>query len=162
MSIKGINPIITSTLIILFGITAISLILNIARSSLDKSKDSAIINEGLINLELIDDTIREVASENEGSKRTLSLKVTEGTYEVDSAINYVNFTYELKSDLILSGQRSGVSIKHNGNVIELFINYTSIDIQGTGHFPKGDNLISILHNGTNSSTNYPIIYVTKS
>jgi hypothetical protein len=156
---KAISPFISAALIILIGVTAIYLALTVLNPTVDKSKDSAVINEALQNLQLINDNIREVASESENSKRTISLKVTDGTYKVDQNINYINFTYNMKSDLNVTGQRDKINIARSGNDLNLFIHYTNLQLQGSDHFTKGDNSIIILHNGTNSMTNYPVIYV---
>jgi len=159
MGSKAISPFIASALIILMGITGIYLTLTVLTPSVDKAKDSGIINEALQGLKIIDDNIREVASEGQNSKRTLSLKVTEGTYKIDSNINCINFTYKMKTDLDVSGQRDNINITRSGNDINFFVSYTKLQIQGSDHLTKGENTIMILHNGTNTTTNYPIIYV---
>jgi hypothetical protein len=159
---KAISPFIATALIILIGITSIYLILTVLNPALDKAKDSGIINEALQNLKLIDDYIREVASEGRDSKRTFSLKATEGTYKIDSRINYINFTYAIKTNLDVSGQRDNINITHSGNDLNLFVSYTKLQIQGSDHFTKGENSVVILYNGTNTTTNYPIIYVGRS
>ncbi len=159
MKNKGLSPYISTVLVILIGIAALSLSLTFLTPALDNAKDSAIINEGFNNLEVIDNTIKEVASESVDSKRTINLKVTEGTYGVDSTNDFMNFTYRMREGLSISGQRDNVNITISGKDITLFIKYTNIDLQGSEHFTKGDNSMIILNNGTNSTTNYPLIYV---
>jgi len=159
---KALSPFISMALVILIGIVALTLGLTILSPALNKAKDSAVINEAFNNLEIIDNTIREVASEAEDSKRTINLKVTEGTYRVDSTNDLINFTYKMKEGLEISGQRNKINISipvNESNKINLFIKYTNIDLQGSDHFTKGDNSVVIMHNGTNPTTNYPLIYV---
>jgi len=156
---KALSPYISTALVILIGIVALTLSLSILNPALNKAKDSAIINEAFNNLEIIDNTIREVASESQDSKRTINLKVTEGTYKVDSANDFINFTYRMKEGLGISGKRGGVNITISAEGITLFIKYTNLDLQGSSHFTKGDNSVIIMNNGTNSTTNYPLIYV---
>ena len=158
---KALSPFISAALVILIGIISLSLSLIVLNPALNKAKDSAIINEAFNNLEIIDSTIREIASEAEDSKRTIGLKVTEGTYRVDSTEDLINFTYRMKEGLQISGQRGDVNISFSAQDITLFIKYTSIDLQGSDHFTKGDNSVVIMHNGTNSTTNFPFIYVGK-
>jgi hypothetical protein len=158
---KAISPFISAALIILIGITGIFFALTTLNPVVDQSKDSAVVNEALQNLQLIDDNIREVASESENSKRTISLMVIEGTYKVDQSINCINFTYSIKSDLNLAGQRDNINITRSGSDLIVFICYTNIQLQGSDHFTKGDNSLVVSHNGINSTTNYPIIYVGK-
>jgi len=156
---KALSSYISTALVILIGIVALTLSLALLNPALNKAKDSAIINEAFNNLEIIDSTIREVASEAEDSKRTINLKATEGTYRVDSTNDFINFTYRMKEGLQIAGQRSNVNITISAEDINLFIKYTNVDLQGSDHFTKGDNSIVILNNGTNSTTNYPLIYV---
>jgi len=159
MNSKALSPYISTALVTLIGIVALTLSLTVLNPALNKAKDSAIINEAFNNLEIIDSTIREVASEAQDSKRTINLKVTEGTYRVDSANDFINFTYSVKEGLEISGQRGSVNITNSAGDITLFIKYTNIDLQGSDHFSKGDNSVVIMHNGTNSTTNYPLIYI---
>jgi len=161
MRIKALSEFVSAALIIMLSLIAISLILTTLTPVIDKSKDSAIIDEGIQNLELIDNTIREVVSEGEDSKRTINIKATDGTYRVDSTNDQMNFTYKLKSELNIGGQRGNVNITVNASTVNLFIKYTNIDIQGSDHFTKGSNSIIILHNGTNTTINKPIIYIGK-
>jgi len=152
---------ISAALITAIGIATIYIVLSVIKPTLDKAKDTAIVTEALQNLQLINTNIKEVVSESEGSKRTISLRVTEGTYLVDNACNCVNFTYDLKSDLDISGQRDSINITRKMNALNLFIVYDNIDVQGSDHFPKGINSVVILHNGINTTTNYSMIYVGK-
>ena len=158
---NALSPFISTTLIILMGIIAISLVLSVVKPSLDKARDSTIINEAFQNLNLIDDTIKEVVSEGEYAKKTILLRITEGRYEVDSNSDCINFTYTMKAGLDISGQKNMINITHSGNTIHLFISYAKVDIQGSDHFTKGDNSVVISHEGINSTTNYPMIYVGK-
>jgi len=158
---RALSPFISATLILIIGIIAISLVLSVIKPSLDKARDSVVIDEAFRNLNLIDDTIREVVSEGEDSKRTILLRITEGKYLVDSDCDCINFTYDMKTGLDISGQRNGINITRTGNTINLFISYAKVDVQGSDHFTKGDNSAVVSHEGIDSITNYPIICVGK-
>jgi hypothetical protein len=156
---KALSPYISAAFVILLGIVAVSLTITVLTPAFNKAKDSAVMNEALHNLELIDEAVKEIASEGEGSKRTIYLKVTEGTYRVDSENDFINFTYRMKEGLEVYGQRGRVNITRSGGELKLFIEYTNLDIQGDDRFTKGVNSVVVLHNGTNPTTNYPIVYV---
>lgn len=158
---KALSPFISTALIMLIGIVTISLVLGVVNPSLDKARDSAVINEAFRNLNLIDNTIKEVVSEGENSRRTIQLRVTEGLYEIDSNSDSLNFTYSMKTNLSIGGYKDGVNITLIGNVLSLFIIYNQIEIQGYEHFTKGDNSVVISHIGVDSVTNYPIIQIEK-
>lgn len=158
---KGISPYISSTLVLVIGLVAVYLVLTVIKPTLDQAKDTAIITEAFQNLKLIDNDIREVVSEGEDSKRTIPLKVTDGTYLVDSNCNCINFSYELKNEMNIGGTKDNINITRNMNNIIFFIHYDRIQIQGTDHFSKGDNSIVITNRGINSSTNYSMVHVEK-
>jgi hypothetical protein len=65
----------------------------------------------------------------------------------------------MKENLGISGQRDNTNITVSGNGITFFIKYTNLDLQGSTHFTKGDNSVIIVNNGTNTTNNYPIIYI---
>jgi len=161
MGNKALSPFISTTLIIMLAIVAISLVLSLVNPSLDKARDSTIINEAFQNLNLIDDTIKEVVSEGEGARTTILLGVNEGKYEIDSNSECINFTYIMKTGLDISDQKNGINITRAGNTIYLFIIYERVDIQGSDHFTKGENSVVISHEGINPTTNYPMIYIGK-
>ncbi|MCD6226785.1 MAG: hypothetical protein J7J93_03270 [Candidatus Aenigmarchaeota archaeon] len=154
---KALSHFVSFTLVILFVITSVSLVLVVVTPALDKAKDSSTITEAFRNLETIDTAIKEVASEGENAKRTINIKITEGTIKSDPTNDYLNFTYTLKEDTSLSGQRNNINITKSGKELTLFIAYSNIDINGTAHFTKGDNKIIIENQGV--SNNKPVIYI---
>jgi len=154
---KALSHFVSFTLVILFVITSVSLVLVVVTPALDKAKDSSTITEAFRNLETIDTAIKEVASEGENAKRTINIKITEGTIKSDPTNDYLNFTYTLKEDTSLSGQRNNINITKSGKELTLFIAYSNIDINGTAHFTKGDNKIIIENQGV--SSNKPVIYI---
>jgi hypothetical protein len=158
---KAMSQFISMSILIMLSIAAISITLLIIKPTLDKGKDSAVVTEAIQNLQLIDDNIREIASEGEGSRKTISLKVSDGTYRVDPTPNFLNFSYKTDATvgLGIAGKRGSVNVTSGEKRVELFIQYTNIDLQGTTHFTKGNNKIVIINNGTDPSTNKPIIYI---
>ncbi len=157
---KGINPFLATTLLILFAISALSLTLTIVKPALERAQDSAIVNEAMNNLKLIDSIVKEVASEEKGSKRTLNIKSSDGLFEVDSNLEYINYTYDMRQDLNLGGSRDEINITTERNVIKLFVNYDKVDLIGNAHIPKGSKQITIKHEGTNTANNKPMINIT--
>ena len=159
MKRKGISPYISTTLVILIGIVAIYLVLRVISPTIDKAKDSAIVTEALQNMRLIDNYIKQVVSEGEDSKRTVPLKVTEGTYLVDPDCNCINFSYTIKSELDIGGTKDNINISRNMDNLNLFIIYDRVQIQNKDRFSRGENSVVIRNDGINTSTNYSIVYV---
>ncbi|MEM5854323.1 MAG: hypothetical protein QW228_08210, partial [Candidatus Aenigmatarchaeota archaeon] len=97
---KGISPLIGIVMMILISVTAIYLGLAIIRPTVEKAYEQALINEADQNLKLLDNVIREVASEGVGSLRTVILKVSDGSYKlINTSGNFygaLQFKIELK------------------------------------------------------------------
>ncbi len=157
---KGISPFLATSLIILFSIMTVGIVTTTVKPVLDRTKDTATTNEGFQNLELIDDTILEVASEEKGSRRTISIKMSDGDLYFDPWLEYLNYTYKLNSNLAISGQRGRVNTTISSDILTLFIKYDRIDLLKNIHFPKGSNQVIITNEGINSTVNKPMINIT--
>ena len=100
---KGISEFISIALIFLITTVAIGLALSIGTPVIDRAKESVIFNEAVQNMKILDNIIREVASEGKGSLRTAQLKVSGGEYKVNEKTNTIEFTHTIKSGIIVSG-----------------------------------------------------------
>jgi hypothetical protein len=96
---KGISPIISFVLLVLVSISAIYLVLNVAKPTVDRAYESAAMNEAEQNMQLLDNLIREVASEGTGSFRTVVLKVSDGDYRVVNTSGNFTGAVQYKIDL---------------------------------------------------------------
>lgn len=107
---KGISPLIASVLSIMLGIMMLAVVLTVIQPTFKSAQDSSIIADIFQNLNLIDSAIREVSSEAQGSKRTITLGVSGGEYRINSTYDWVYATYEPKSDLRLTGRRGDIRV----------------------------------------------------
>jgi hypothetical protein len=82
ISLKGISPLISTVLIILFISTASILVITIAVPVINRAKETAAINEVGVSMRTLDVLIKEVASEGVGSFRSMELKVSDGNYRI--------------------------------------------------------------------------------
>ena len=97
---KGASEIISTILMVLVSTVAVAVVLMIGMPAIDRAKEAGITNEAMKNIQVLDDTIREVASEGVGSLRTLRLQISDGDYRI---FNYsgnnsgaVEFRYSMK------------------------------------------------------------------
>ena len=96
---KGVSPLISTVIVISIMITSIGAVLLIANPQINRAKIGMTINEAKENMKIIDDTIRQVASEGTGALRSLTLKTSDGgfivrnstgiEYILDTDFNYV-------------------------------------------------------------------------
>jgi len=97
--VKGVSPIISVVLLILISVSAIYLVLNVAKPTIDRAYESAAMNEAGQNMQLLDNLIREVASEGTGSSRNVVLKVSDGDYRVVNTSGNFTGAVQYKIDL---------------------------------------------------------------
>jgi hypothetical protein len=79
---KGIAPLIAFGLVVLISTIGIYLALNTIKPALDRAFESAVMNEADQNMQILDNLIKEVASEGIGSSRSFVLKVSDGNYKI--------------------------------------------------------------------------------
>ena len=100
---KGISPLISMVFVILLTVTAISIILIIGLPAIEKGKESAVLNEAMMNMKAIANMVKDVSSEGTGSLRSLTMKVTAGEYKINDKANSIDFTYTIKSGIVQPG-----------------------------------------------------------
>lgn len=163
---KAISPLISYVLVIAIAFTAISLVMIALNQVVQRMTQSAVLNEGLNNMNVLGDTITEVASEGLGSKRTILLSVMGGGYYANSTLGALYFDYSLKPGFLPSNM-----FTKQGNVyvltcqpkgtptLELRVNSKYINIAGDDNtIGKGTNTICIQKV---NETNMPVVNVTR-
>jgi len=120
---KGLNPFVSMVLVVLFGVAMMTLIISGLKPTFDRARDTTATNEALQNLPLINTAIKEVASESQGSRRTLTLTVTYGTYKIDHSKDWLYFDYDLLSDLDIEGTIGDIKIEKGDEFLDYFNHY---------------------------------------
>jgi hypothetical protein len=118
---KAISPLIGFVLTIFMTIMVTTLAFTVIKPTLERYKGFNLINEASVNIELLSSAINEVASEAEGSKRTITLTVSDGEYFIDKNSNNIIFTFEPSVDLGVIG-RIGDKFLEKGLVFFDFFN----------------------------------------
>ncbi|MFH0711156.1 MAG: hypothetical protein V1944_01105 [Candidatus Aenigmatarchaeota archaeon] len=111
---KGMSPLIATVFVILISFTAIGLVLTVGNPTIQKAYDSSKLNEALQNLRVIDNAIREVASEGINSFRSPQIKISSGSLYVNEIAGTVEFFDTIKSGLIEPG-----SFTEDGNIFAI-------------------------------------------
>jgi hypothetical protein len=120
---KGISPLIAFVITISIISVAITIVLTVVNPIFNKVSDSTTTNEIMGNLELINSAIKQVAAESEGSKRTISISVSDGNYFVNSTGDYIYCDYETKTDYAVEGTIGDVRIDKSPVFMEYFNSY---------------------------------------
>ena len=101
---KAVSPLVGFVLTIFITIMITTLTFTVIKPTLERNRGFNVINEASVNLELLSSAINEVATEAEGSKRTITLSVSDGEYFIDKNSNNIIFTFEPSVDLGVIGR----------------------------------------------------------
>jgi hypothetical protein len=150
---KAISTLISTAFIVLLTIMAMALTLTIGMPAINKAKEASVINEALQNMKVIDNTIREVASEGAGSLRSPQIKVSGGEYRVNQKANSVDFTYTIKYGLF----EPGTFVKDGNLLLMSGVNAKAstydLDNDGSNELVLENEIlrVGLLSSGTSSS-----------
>lgn len=150
---KAISDLISTAFIVLMTVMAMALTLTIGMPAINRAKEASIINEALQNMNVIDNTIQEVASEGTGSLRSLQMKVSGGEYKVNQKANSVDFTYTMKYGLLQPGTftKEGNLLMMSG--VNAKASIYDLDGDGSNELVLENEIlrVGILSNGTSSN-----------
>ncbi|OYT41626.1 MAG: hypothetical protein B6U78_02690 [Candidatus Aenigmarchaeota archaeon ex4484_224] len=116
---KGISVFLSFILVFLIVVISIAIAYTYVVPMINRFQDSSTMDSSITNLETIYSTIQEVASEAEGSKRTIYL-TTKVPIFVDNKTNWIYFDYDLTSDLKISGKIGRVYLEENPKFLDYF------------------------------------------
>jgi hypothetical protein len=158
---KGVDAMIASVLIILISITAIFIALQYGNPSTQKAKEILLMQEGKNNLITIDDAVRNVVAEGEGSTRAVRLSISGGSYLVDD--DSVSFTMESRSQLVGDGVtnvENGINITGSTNIVFMVLDYDGYVINGGQEFGKGQRTVTVRNEGFNQTVQKQMVYIS--
>ena len=150
---KGISPLFSTIIVIMLIVAAVTIVLLFGMPTIERAKESAILNEALQNMRMIASTIKEVASEGTNSMRTLQVKVSGGEYKVNEKSNSIDFTYNMKSNVV----QFGSFIKEDDIILSSGANAKAseydLDNDGSNELVLENEIlrIGILKNGTQAN-----------
>jgi hypothetical protein len=120
---KAVSPLIGFVLTIFMTVMVTTLTFTVIKPALERNRGFNVINEASVNLELLSSAINEVASEAEGSKRTVTLSVSDGEYLIDKNSNSIIFTFEPSVDLGVIGRIADKFLEKGLAFFDFFNNY---------------------------------------
>jgi len=120
---KAVSPLIATVFTILFGVIMLAIVLNVVNPMFRRAQSTSVVTDAFQNLEMLNTAINGVASESQGSKRTVSLSVTEGFYRTNSTYDWLYFEYEPQEDIRLTGTKGNVEIERGLEFADYFNYY---------------------------------------
>jgi hypothetical protein len=147
---KGLSPIIAGAIVIAIAITAMYLVLNLGTPGTDRLKEMLIMQEAKDTLKSIDNAVKSVSEEGQGSTRNLRITVTGGYYSIDTENEAVLFSMDSFSQIIgigVSKTEDNINIRGEPGKLYLNITYDIFNITGGTEFGKGTYSLIVRNEG---------------
>jgi len=147
---KGISVIIASAIVIVISITAAYLVLNLGKPGTDRIKEMLLMQEAKDNLMSIDNAIRAVSEEGQGSTRDLRITVTGGYYTIDIENEAVVFSMDSFAQIIgigVSKTENGINMRGEPGKVYLNLTYGNYNITDGLEFGKGTYILIVKNEG---------------
>jgi hypothetical protein len=156
--LKGVSEIVSMVIVILITVIATGIVILFANPTINKGKEAGTLTEARQNMHLLDDAVREVASEGLGSLRTITMKSSGGQYKVNAPVNAIDFTYSAKYGTVQPGtfiQDGNLMISAGTNARASVYNL-SVPTDGTSQIVlENENVRIALHYNASASLSSP-------
>jgi len=120
---KGVSPFVSMVFVLAFSVVGLTLVVTVLMPVVNRAKDMSVVDEATRNLELLNSVIKEVASESEGAKRTITLTVSDGVYKINKQKDLIYFEYDSNERLELKGTIGNVYVQTAPVFFDFFNNY---------------------------------------
>ena len=161
---KGIDTLIATAVLIIISITAVFLTLNLSKPGTERTQEILLMQEGKNTLSSIDNAVRTVLAEGEGSVRVLKFSITDGNYKINNQTDAVTFSMDTKAQIVsfgVSKEENGINITGGAGIIYLNLSYENfIDVKGDAEFGRGYHSLTIRNDGYNTTTQKQMIYIS--
>jgi hypothetical protein len=147
---KGVSVIIASIIVIIISLTAIFLALQLGTPGTDRAKEILLMQEGKNTLISIDNAVKSVSEEGQGSTRVLKISVTDGYYLIDTEKEAVIFSMDSFSQIIAVGvskTENGINMIGEPSKVSLNLSYDNFNVTGGGGFGRGTHTLIIKNDG---------------
>lgn len=160
---KGVEPLIAAIFIILISVAGIVVVLESSQPSVDRLKEISLFEESKKILTQIDNAVKAVTEEGEGSTRVLQFSVSGGNYIIDTNKDAVVFSMDSRSQIVgvgISKSEGSINMLGESNEVLLNISYSNINVTGGGSFGKGYHSLIIRNNGYDPVSGKQIVSIS--
>ncbi len=150
---KGASPFISYVLVVLISFTVIGVVLLVGLPAIDRAREASSLNEAMLNMKLLDNAVREVASEGLGALRTVVFRISAGDLKVNSKSNSLDYTLNVKTGIISPGtiiQDGNLILSSGGSFASA--NEKDFDNDGSMDFVLQNEIIRVVVSKIGSST----------
>jgi hypothetical protein len=160
---KGVSVIIASTLVIVISITVVYMALQMGTPIVGKSEEILIMENGKSNLVKINNAVKTVLSEGEGSTRFVDVTASGGSYKIDTDAENIVFTMETFSQIVGAGVsriEDGINVTADSGIVYLTLNLSTYNLTGGGEFGDGSYEMTIRNDGYDTINQKQLLNIT--
>ncbi|NIO44539.1 MAG: hypothetical protein GTN36_03230 [Candidatus Aenigmarchaeota archaeon] len=160
---KGIDTLMAAVFIILISVAGIAIVLETSQPSVGRLEEISLMKESKNILTKIDDAVKDVAQQGEGSTRVLTFSVGGGEYFIDAEKEALIFFMTSRSQIIgvgISTTEGNINMFGEPNRVLLNISYSKINVTEGGRFGKGYRNLFIRNNGYDFANQKQIISIS--
>lgn len=160
---RGVDALIATVFIILISIVGIAIVLESSQPSVGRLQEISLFDEAKNILAQIDNAVRDVSQEGEGSTRVLQISVSGGSYFIDTDKDAVIFSMDSRSQIVgvgVSKTEGNINMFGELNKVFLNISYSNINVTDGGRFGRGYHSLTIRNNGYDSINQKQIISIS--
>ena len=147
------NPMISMMIVLMIGVSALVIVMNFGKPSIDTAKIFVRIKEAESSLKLIDNYLREVSAEGLGASRTVSINI-----DTEFRATAADDSMQFKIDSI-SGIFDYLSRKTDGNMV--YISGNDVDCSDTGNFTMENSFLKAVLQKVSKATPMTAIDTTR-
>ena len=159
---KGVSVIIASAVIIVISVTAAFLALQYGTPALDRTKEIVLMQEAKDNLVSIDNAVKSVVEEGQGSTRNLRVGVSDGYYLIDTDNEEIVFTMDTFAQIVadnVSKIEDGINVTGAPGRIYLYL-LLDFNVTGGGEFGRGSYSMIIRNEGYDATAQKQTISIS--
>ena len=144
---KGVSVLISMVFVIMITVSAIAVVLQFGLPAIQKMKEAASIGEAETVMEILDNSVRQTASEGVGTFKKVQISVTDGAYRVNPESDSLTYNITLSSDFLPPGSvtegslQKNVAVGDGGTELQMKVRYSSINLTGDFRAERGPHSV---------------------
>lgn len=145
---KGFAEFVGFVIITLLVVVSIAIVLMVGIPLIEEAIERGVVNEAEINMRIVDDAVRGVASQGTGTLKSLRLSVTDGLYRVNPGSESFDFEMRIRSEALSRG-----TFTREGNLYIFFVGSASAK-ENTTHIILENEVMEVVQPKIGSETSF--------
>ncbi|MFB6144724.1 MAG: hypothetical protein ABEJ98_05425 [Candidatus Nanohaloarchaea archaeon] len=148
---KGASTTVSAVLVTAVTLSAVGVVLNTAGPAIERAQDAAAVDRAVSFMNQLDNDIKAVASEGEGSTRSSTLNFDRGQFFLNSSSNTLSYNIETSARPISPQSRTTIGDVALASNADLTVSKTTVDGRSCYMMENGKVEACISANGSSNS-----------